>query len=80
MSNAESKGIDFGSNYTVLEKIGSGASGIVYKGVQKDTSEDVAIKFLREEYREDEDIVRRFITERTSLIGLSHKRIIRRKI
>lgn len=79
MSNAESKGIDFGSNYTVLEKIGSGASGIVYKGVQKDTSEDVAIKFLREEYREDEDIVRRFITERTSLIGLSHKRIIRTK-
>ncbi|MFD0704773.1 serine/threonine protein kinase [Alloscardovia venturai] len=67
---------NFGAHYRVLQRIGAGASGIVYLAVHKDTDERVAIKFLREEYRDDIEILQRFIAERTKLTSLESNHII----
>ncbi|MDU0967960.1 MAG: serine/threonine-protein kinase [Actinomycetaceae bacterium] len=70
------QGTEFGSDYIVFDRIGSGASGIVYRATQKSTGVPVAVKFLRDEYGEDPEIIQRFVTERSSLIGLADPHII----
>ena len=72
----EDEGFDFGADYRLGAPIGTGASGVVREGVRKSTGEAVAVKLLRGEYRDDPEVVRRFITERTALTSLRHPHVV----
>jgi len=63
--------------YEVIEKIGSGGMGTVYKASQLSMSRDVALKVLYHRYSEDETFVQRFIREARSAGVLNHGNIVR---
>lgn len=66
-----------GSRYQLLERLGSGAMGEVWRALDRTTGEHVAAKLLRESYIYDADIVTRFVRERSLLMNLQHPGIVR---
>lgn len=77
-----------GSKYLLEEPLGHGATGTVWRGRQRETAgegtaeaarsgEVVAIKVLKEELANDSEVVMRFLRERTALLRLSHRNIVR---
>lgn len=69
-------GMILGGRYEILEHIGSGGMADVYKAKCHKTNQYVAIKILRNEYADDETLVRRFTTEARSTAGLHHPNIV----
>ena len=67
---------DFGSGYQVIRKIGQGASGRVFEGIDRVHGDRVAIKILRSDLDDDAQLVQRFVNERRALTELEHPRII----
>ena len=64
--------------YRILGKVGSGGTADVYKAVQiASPHRNVAIKILKEEYREDAAFLRRFEQEAHAVLGLNHENIVR---
>ncbi|MDX3214502.1 serine/threonine-protein kinase [Streptomyces sp. ME02-6991-2B] len=66
-----------GSRYELVEPLGRGATGTVWRSQVRDTGETVAIKVLKEELAGDPDIVMRFLRERSVLLRLRHPHIVR---
>lgn len=66
-----------GSRYELLDKLGSGAMGEVWRTRDRVTGELVAAKLLRSDLTQDPEIVGRFIQERSILLGLDHPSIVR---
>lgn len=66
----------FNNRYIIEEKIGSGGTAIVYRGLDNMLKRKVTIKILREEYASDEEFVRRFRREATAVANLSHGNIV----
>ncbi|MCP4219855.1 MAG: protein kinase, partial [bacterium] len=65
------------AHYRIVEEIGSGGVGIVYKAHSiKSKSDQVAIKVLREEYSRDETTRERFKSEGSIIDKLSHPNIV----
>ncbi len=62
--------------YEVLERIGGGGMGVVWKANDKVLDRYVALKVLRSEMSEDEDFVRRFRREAKAAASLSHPNIV----
>jgi eukaryotic-like serine/threonine-protein kinase len=62
-------------NYKIVEKIGEGGMGDVYKGIDTMLEREVAIKMLRPELSRREDIVERFRSEAIALGRLNHSHI-----
>ena len=62
--------------YTLLEKLGHGGMGIVYRAKHNYLDKQVAIKFIKKDYIHNEEAVRRFLTEMKSLGLLSHPNIV----
>ena len=75
MENYTGKIID--NRYEVLSLIGVGGMSNVYKAVDTQTGAEVAIKFLKEEFFENEELVRRFKNESKAISLLSHECIIK---
>lgn len=66
-----------GSRYELVEEIGSGAMGEVWRTWDRGSQSWVAAKMLRSDLSRDRDIVARFVQERSILLGLEHPNILR---
>lgn len=62
--------------YELLELIGSGGMGHVYKAKDSKLGRTVAVKILKEEYLDDEEFVERFHNEAQAAAKLSHSNIV----
>lgn len=65
-----------GSSYMLIEPIGSGASGQVWRGRRRWDGGAVAVKVLRPELASEPEMVARFLRERTTLVGLDHPNLV----
>ncbi|MFF3504841.1 serine/threonine-protein kinase [Streptomyces sp. NPDC003247] len=63
-----------GSRYTAHQILGRGSAGTVWLGEGPDGP--VAVKLLREDLASDEELVGRFVQERTALLGLEHPNVV----
>jgi len=64
------------NRYELLEKIGEGGMGIVYKAKCHVLNRFVAVKILKAELSDDKDFVARFKREANSVASLSHPNIV----
>src|SRR6218665_2332642 len=65
-----------GAAYRLVERIGSGAAGDVWKAEPVAGGPGVAAKILKSEHANDPALVERFIRERSVLLGLRHTNIV----
>ena len=62
--------------YRLLEKIGEGAFGVVYRAIQPQVGREVAIKAVHPELANQPDFVRRFEREAQLVARLEHPHIV----
>ena len=62
--------------YQLLDVIGQGGMGIVYRATDASMARDVAIKMLHGAYAQDKDLLARFYREARSTASLQHKNIV----
>ncbi|TDD32453.1 serine/threonine protein kinase, partial [Nonomuraea terrae] len=65
-----------GSSYRLVEILGEGAMGTVWRALDRRTGEQVAAKLLHPRLTREPDTVTRFVRERTVLIRLRHPGIV----
>jgi serine/threonine-protein kinase len=61
-----------GTNYRIVEKIGEGGMGAVYRAVDQMLERDIAIKAIRPELSREPEIVERFRAEARTLARIHH--------
>jgi serine/threonine-protein kinase len=66
-----------GNSYILMRRIGQGATGTVWRAIDRATGEEVAVKLLREHLVSSPKLVSRFVQERTILLMLRHNNIVR---
>jgi serine/threonine protein kinase len=69
-------GTVLGNRYELLSEIGSGGMARVYKAKDRYLQRTVAIKILKDEFREDSEFLKRFDTEAQAAASLAHPNII----
>ena len=62
----------FSGRYRLLEKVGEGGMGAVYRGTQEPMGREVAVKVLRSDLASDKEVVRRFFNEARVVSRLRH--------
>jgi DNA-binding SARP family transcriptional activator len=62
--------------YRLLERIGEGAFGLVYRAQQPQVGRDVAVKVIRPDLANDPDFVRGFEREAQIIARLEHRHIV----
>jgi len=70
-------GSTFAGRYQVIEELGRGGMGKVYKVLDKKIKERVALKLIKPEIASDEDTIERFSNELKMARKISHKNICR---
>lgn len=65
-----------GNRYEILQKIGTGGMGDVYKAHCHKLDRIVAIKILKVEYNSDENFIRKFRRESLAAASISHPNIV----
>ncbi|GIF16231.1 serine/threonine-protein kinase [Actinoplanes teichomyceticus] len=66
-----------GNSYRLVRPIGQGATGTVWQGEDRATREPVAVKLLHESLLRQPRLVTRFVQERTILLMLRHRNVVR---
>ncbi|MFJ4337227.1 serine/threonine-protein kinase [Streptomyces sp. NPDC088915] len=66
---------NIGSRYTAHQILGRGSAGTVWLG--EGPEGPVAVKLLREDLASDQELVGRFVGERTALLGLDHPHVVK---
>lgn len=64
------------SGYKILQKLGGGAMGTVYKGIQLSMDRPVAIKILEKHLAKNTEFVERFMREAQAVARLNHENIV----
>ena len=67
-------------NYRVLDRLGAGGMGVVFKAEHIDIRRPVAIKLLAASHNQDEHILRRFLSEVRVVAQLQHPNIVQDKL
>ncbi len=67
----------FAGRYEILEEIGRGGMGMVYRAHDRELDEQIAVKTLRPELVQDPSLVERFKTEIRLARHISDKRVVR---
>ncbi|WP_346770709.1 serine/threonine-protein kinase [Cellulomonas sp. RIT-PI-Y] len=76
MTDVGASGRALGSRYILVERIGQGASGEVWRATDRQTGHSVAAKLLWPQHGSDPEILTRFMNERSVLLGLDHPHIV----
>jgi len=71
------QGTIVGHRYRIIDIIGTGGMAHVYRAVNLSSRKIVAIKVLKDEYRNDAEFLRRFEREARAVLHLSHENIVR---
>ena len=70
-------GSTFANRYQIIEELGKGGMGRVYKVLDKETNEKMALKLIKPEIAADKKIVERFRNELTTARKIVHKNVCR---
>lgn len=70
------QGYILNERYEIHEKIGEGGMAFVYRGVDLETQNVVALKILKKEFSYDEEFIKRFKNEAAAAQKLSHPNIV----
>lgn len=63
--------------YRITELVGTGGMAQVYKAINMSNRRVVAVKMLRDEYKNDTEFLRRFSREANAILNLNHENIVR---
>jgi serine/threonine protein kinase len=66
----------FQKRYKILDQLGAGGMGTVYRALQLDANREVALKLLRQEQVTDEETLQRFYREFQILAQIHHQHIV----
>jgi predicted ATPase len=72
-----SRGTLFADRYEIMEPLGTGGMGTVYRAIDKKLNEEVAIKLLRKEIASDRRVIDRFANELKLARRIVHRNIAR---
>ena len=70
------QGYILNERYEIHEKIGEGGMSCVYRGVDLQTEQTVALKILKKEFCYDDEFIKRFKNEAEAAQKLSHPNIV----
>jgi serine/threonine protein kinase/tetratricopeptide (TPR) repeat protein len=67
----------FASRYQIIEELGKGGMGKVYKAFDKETNEKIALKLIKPEIATDKKTIERFRKELTTARRIGHRNVCR---
>jgi len=70
-------GTTFAGRYQIIEEVGRGGMGTVYKVFDRETNERVALKLIKPEIASDSSTIERFRNELTTARKITHKSVCR---
>lgn len=75
-SIAGADGRDLGSRYLLLDVIGQGACGVVWRAVERESGHRVAVKVLRRDLADAPGVLAQFVTEAEILRSVRHPHVL----